>query len=119
MWGHLNITLLPIDGDQAASKMTLKWNFNMACPDQGEWPSKIEYLVVAVDWLCALKPLVMRVKVGGSEQCVNISLKKVEKVKNWLETKKNENIATPSSTTFVNICGFQRILNFLTFSMRC
>ena len=31
------------------------------------WPSKIEHLVGAVDWLSASKPLVMKVKVGGSE----------------------------------------------------
>ena len=30
-------------------------------------PSKIEHLVGAVDWLSALKPLVMKVKVGGRD----------------------------------------------------
>ena len=41
------------------------------------WLSKIEHLVGAVDWLSASKPLVMKVKVGGSEWCVYISLKKI------------------------------------------
>ena len=42
------------------------------------WPSKIANLVGGFDWLSASKPLVMKVKVGGSEQCVNISLKRLK-----------------------------------------